>query len=311
MASLLDLFRSREDKVNERRQIAAGRIRGDPVLQSIAAAATNVPGGIEASQFQEGILGPITEGRANQRRQASENLLAIAEPAQQLRQQRRLGELPLTTAQQAQLTEQTRQADQTNVRITSEATNKARIAETTAINKAADTLGDDLRKSMIIPREVMRSRAQVRDLLATGSALGGAVAVVALARAADPGSTVREAEAGRIEGGVGVTLALQNAWNRMIAEGVTEQTVTEFNAVADALAGKVALEGLTQMAGFVGELSQQGITGDRMRNLFRTAGIDPNELLAVALPSFDDETAGEIAALSQQGVDVFDLLSIF
>lgn len=234
-------------------------------------------------------------------------------------QQRRAGQpfaeaapqAPLTTAQQAQLTEQARATDQTNMRLTTEATNKARIAETTATNKAADTLGDDLRKSMIIPREVMRSRAQVSDLLATGSALGGAVAVVALARAADPGSTVREAEAGRIEGGVGAVLALQNAWNRIVADGVTEQTVAEFNAVADALAGKVALEGLTQMAGFVGELGEQGITGDRMRNLFKTAGIDPNELLAVALPSFDDETAGELAALSQQGVDVFDLLSIF
>lgn len=311
MASLMDLFRGREGRVDERREIAAGRIRGDPVLQAIAAAATNVPGGIEESQFQESVLGPITEGSATQREVASENLLSIAEPAQQERQQRRLGELPLTTAQQAQLSEQARATDQTNMRLTTEATNKARIAETTAVNKAADTLGDDLRKSMIIPREVMRSRAQVRDLLATGSALGGAVAVVALARAADPGSTVREAEAGRIEGGVGAVLALQNAWNRIVADGVTEQTVAEFNAVADALAGKVALEGLTQMAGFVGELAEQGITGDRMRNLFRTAGIDPNELLAVALPSFDDETAGEIAALHAQGVDVFDMLSIF
>lgn len=157
-----------------------------------------------------------------------------------------------------------------------------------AANAAVAQYADDVRKSFAPTREILTARQQVIAMLATGSALGSTAAVIKLAKALDPTSSVREGEVGTIEGGQGLVLQLQNAWNRMGGEGMSPKAIDAFHEVVNELVAPEALRAMQVVTGYEQEMSAAGV-GDRFDSVLKTSGIDPKELTWLAMPAMTDE----------------------
>ncbi len=180
-----------------------------------------------------------------------------------------------------------------------------------AQNEAVSQLGDDIRTEMRPVREAVQSRAQVRAMLQQGDALGAALSLVAVFKALDPNSTVRESELGEVKGGFGLETQVVNAWNIARGKGFTPESMQEVFRTLDNIVGKRALDAVGQIAGFAGELNARGIFGERLHNVFKTAGVNVDELLEISAPLIDTETLQEMQRLRAQGKSGFDLIGIF
>jgi len=155
-------------------------------------------------------------------------------------------------------------------------------------NKLIQQWTDDVNREFGSWREVQLARAQVAQMLKTGTPLGGTAAIIKLAKALDPDSAVREGEVGTVEGGIGGIAQLQNAWNRMIGEGMTEESLADFQEVVDMLTAEVALQALQRAEGFGALFNGVGLGAESV-SIFQTAGVNPENMAMLAVPAMTEE----------------------
>lgn len=91
-------------------------------------------------------------------------------------------------------------------------------------------------------REAMLSYEQAMNLLNIGDSLGATLAIVKLAKAADPGSVVRNEERVMVEGGTGLANLIATRWNAVQGEGFNAEAQEQFKNSLAALLVPVAQE---------------------------------------------------------------------
>ena len=202
-------------------------------------------------------------------------------------QQRRAGQefanqaiqAPLTTAQQATLDVNKRNTAFSNLTAAVE-------RRSSAINE----IGDDVRKTMAPVTEIIQAGADIENLLASGTVLGGTAAAIRFAKASDPESSVREGELGTIIASLGgLEQEWVNAWNRAINEPLSERTQTDLVKTTRALISQRALDGLSQIEGFGVLGAGATIPADQMQAIFQTARVNIPEMVKFAMPAMSDE----------------------
>lgn len=155
-------------------------------------------------------------------------------------------------------------------------------------NKLIQQWTDDVNREFGSWREVVLARGQVSQMLQTGTPLGGVSAIITLAKALDPKSSVREGEVNTIEGGVGKIAQLQNAWNRMAGEGMTPESLAQFQEVVDLLTAEVALQALQRAEGFGAIFNGVGLSA-QAASIFQAAGVNPENMAILAIPAMNEQ----------------------
>ena len=96
-------------------------------------------------------------------------------------------------------------------------------------------LRDDAAAALKPVAEFMLYRDQTLNLLRTGDALGAQAALVKLAKVLDPDSASREGEVEVIRKGSGTMAALSNSLNMAVGEGMTAESIAQFESTLAAL----------------------------------------------------------------------------
>jgi|DEB0MinimDraft_10_1074344.scaffolds.fasta_scaffold00377_21 hypothetical protein len=119
-----------------------------------------------------------------------------------------------------------------------------------------NTWSDDWINASGDAREVLISRRQALNSLETDNSLGALAAVIKLAKVLDPGSVVRSEEGRAVTDGMGASLALVNAFNKMKGENMSAESRIAFRDVINAVVEPQALM-LQDMAAGYNELAQR------------------------------------------------------
>lgn len=159
-------------------------------------------------------------------------------------------------------------------------------AGVTARNKAINDIGDDVRSTMQPLTEIVQAGADIENLLASGTVLGGVAAAIRFAKASDPTSSVREGELGTIVGNLGGLMQeWQNTWNRAVNEGLTPETAAQLNKTTRALISQRALDGLAQLEGFTQIARAAQIPDSQIQAILQTARINLPQIVKFAAPA--------------------------
>jgi hypothetical protein len=145
------------------------------------------------------------------------------------------------------------------------------------------TLRDDFQQATSDMREGLLARDQAVNLIDQGDAVGATLAITKIAKAADPGSTVR-VEEGRLVGeSTGLVRSLMDNYNKMSGEGFTPESKVQFMAALDNLSRPLADE-YRNIAEAYGATAERG-------------GINVDDIY---MGQYDPERVGQLGTLRYQ-----------
>lgn len=156
-------------------------------------------------------------------------------------------------------------------------------------------LRDDYYASMQNTSEVITAGLQTANLLAQGDALGAQLATTKLAKAADPGSTVRVEEGKLVAEGTGLAEQIAFEFNRLKGDGYSPEAVAMFTNSIESLIGPRALEGLQIHNQFASLAQRENIN---LADMTVRLGLDLRVLQAAAARQLQRQAGNGAGTLS-------------